>query len=242
MKTKVVFLQCMILSAVVFGQNEMQKSLPEIEVIPPNFPAVETIWNGKKINSINDYLKEYVEYPERALNDGYYGTEVVQFVVTTAGELADIKIVNSICPDIDIEVIRVLKTTNGSWQPASVNSKPVPMAKEVSLVFNPNKTVDFVSRAKSYSNQGNKKLFLENDPKKALKYYDMGIALLPNEYALLVTRGMCLFELGNEDEARRDWERCHILSETDKVQIDSIYLTDIKKLKGYSEMIQLIQK
>jgi tetratricopeptide (TPR) repeat protein len=99
-----------------------------------------------------------------------------------------------------------------------------------------------VSRAKSYSNQGNKKLFLENDPKKALKYYDMGIALLPNEYALLVTRGMCLFELGNEDEARRDWERCRILSETDKVQIDSIYLTDIKKLKGYSEMIQLIQK
>lgn len=94
----------------------------------------------------------------------------------------------------------------------------------------------------SISNQGNKKLFIENNPKKALKYYDMGIALLPNDYALLGTRGMCLFELGNEDEARRDWERCRILSETEKVQIDSIYLTDIKKLKGYSEMIQLIQK
>ena len=242
MKTKVVFLQCMILSAVVFGQNEMHESLPEIEVIPPKFPAAETFWNGKKIESIDDYLKANVEYPEKALNDGYYGTEVIQFIVTPSGELAEFKIINSVCPEIDEEVVAVLKTTNGSWKPASVNSQPVPMVKEVSLVFKLKETADFVSMAKSYSKQGNKKLFLENSPKKALRYYDMGIALLPNEYSLLLARGMCRFELGNEDGARRDWDRCRILSETDKVQIDPTYLAEIKKLKGYAEMIQLTQK
>ncbi|MDP2888038.1 MAG: energy transducer TonB, partial [Bacteroidota bacterium] len=151
MKTKVVFLQCMILSAVVFGQNEMQKPLPEIEVIPPKFSAAETFWNGKKIESIDDYLKANVEYPEKALNDGYYGTEVIQFVVTPTGELAEFKVINSVCRDIDEEVVRVLKTTNGSWKPALVNSEPVPMAKEVSLVFVLNESDDFVSMAKSYS-------------------------------------------------------------------------------------------
>lgn len=242
MKTKVVFLQCMILSAVVFGQNEMQKPLPEIEVIPPKFSAAETFWNGKKIESIDDYLKANVEYPEKALNEGYYGTEVIQFVVTPKGELAEFKVINSVCSDIDEEVVRVLKTTNGSWKPALVNSAPVPMAKEVSLVFVLNESDDFVSMAKSYSKQGNKKLFIEKNPKKALKYYDMGIALLPNEYSLLLARGMCRFELGNEEGARSDWNRCRIISETDKVQIDPTYMAEIKKLKGYSEMMQLTQK
>ncbi|MDP2844208.1 MAG: tetratricopeptide repeat protein, partial [Acetobacterium sp.] len=87
-----------------------------------------------------------------------------------------------------------------------------------------------------------KKLFIEKNPKKALKYYDMGIALLPNEYSLLLARGMCRFELGNEEGARSDWNRCRILSEAEKVQLDPEYWADSEKLKGYNEMMQLTQK
>ena len=243
MKTKVVFLQCMILSIVVFGQIEGQKTLPETEVIPPKFPAVETTWNWKKIQSIDDYLRANIEYPEKALNEGYYGTEVVQFVVTPAGELADFKVINSVCREIDEEVIGVLKSTNGSWKPASVNTEPVPMVKEVSVVFKLKGTYDFVSMAKRFLNSGNKKFFLKKNPKKALKYYNRGIALLPNQYTLLVARGMCRFELGNEEGAIRDWNRIKTLSDSDNNHLETIYLADdFRKFKGYSEMLKLTQK
>ena len=207
MKAKVIFILCMILSVITFGQNSKSNSLEEIEVIPPTFPEAESICQGKNVESINDYLSNNIEFPQMSVNSGLQGTEVIQFVVTPKGELTDFNVINSVSSEIDKEVIRVLEVTSGLWKPAHINGEPVAMVKEVSLVFKLNEKDDFKVMAKKFANQGNKMLFIKKDPKRALKYYDMGITLLPNEESLLATRGLCKYELGDEEGARRDWNR-----------------------------------
>ncbi|HET6560169.1 MAG TPA: TonB family protein [Prolixibacteraceae bacterium] len=243
MKTKVVFLLCMILTVVAFGQSERHTTLSEIEVIPPKFPAVETTWNGKNIESINDYLNNHVVYPDEAINNGYQGTEVVQFIVTPTGELTNMNIINSVCHEIDREVIRVLTATSGQWKSASIDGQPSAMIHEVSVVFKCNDNNDFMLMAKNYFLKGNKLLALKKDPKKALKYYDMGIMLTPNEESLLVARAICKYELGDVDGAVRDWNRMMTLDNTGNNDFKTTPLPhDLSNFKGYVELIQLTKK
>jgi TonB family protein len=243
MKTKVVFLLCMILTVIAFGQTERPTTLTEIEVIPPKFPAVETSWNGKNIESINDYLSIHVVYPDEAINNGYQGTEVVQFIVTPTGELTDINVINSVCDEIDKEVIQVLTATSGQWKPALLNGQPSAMIHEVSVVFKSHDNTDLMLLAKNYFLKGSKLLSLKKDPKKALKYYDLGILLTPHEESLLVARAICKYELGDEDGAIKDWNRMMTLNNTENNTFETIPLPyDLANTKGFAELIQLTKK
>lgn len=53
-----------------------------------------------------------INYPEKARTCFDESTEVAQFTVTTGGNVADFKIINSVCTDVDDEIIRALKKTN----------------------------------------------------------------------------------------------------------------------------------
>jgi len=243
MKTKVVFLLCMILSVIVSAQNERQTTLAEINVIPPKFPAVETIWNGTNIKSINDYMNNHIEYPEVALNNGDQGTVIVQFMVTTAGELTNINVTNSVSDEVDMEVMRVLKTTSGQWKPASINGQPSEMSHEVSVVFKNQDRTDLTLLAKDYFLKGNKLLALKKDPKKALKYFNMAIRLTPYEENLLIARAICKYELGDEDGAETDWNRMMTLSNIGNNTFEtSPPPLELADFNGYLKLVQLTQK
>lgn len=243
MKTKVVIILCMILPIITFGQNKKSNSMEEITVIPPIFPSAEMIWQGKDVKSIDDFLANNIEFPQKSVNGRLQGTEVIQFVVTPKGELTDFNVINSVCSEIDKEVIRVLEVSSGMWKPASVNGEPVAMVKEVSLVFKLHETADFEAMAKKFANQGNKMLFIKKEPKRALKYYDRGITLLPNEESLLAARGLCKYELGDEEGARRDWNRIKTLNDNGNIPTEPNYLTDdFREFKGFAELKQILKK
>lgn len=228
-----------------YGQIEKSNNLAQLDVVlsPPKFPAKEMILQGKKIGSIEDYLKANLQYPEKTLDKLEQGTEIVHFIVTPTGELISMSIVNSVSPEIDAEVVRVLKATNGKWQPAFANGEPIAMAKDVSMVFKLQETTNFVSMARKYSKKGNNKLFVLKDPKKALKYYEKGINLLPNEDFLLTMRGICKFELGDKDGASKDWSRIkNDKNAVDQIVSDDYISDDIRELDGYSEMHRMTEK
>lgn len=238
MKTKVLFILCMIISVITFGQNDKSNSMEEIKVIPPAFLGIETIWQGKDVESIDDFLANNIEYPQKSVNCGLQGTELIQFVVTSTGELTDYNVINSVCCEIDKEVIRILELTSGLWKPATVNGDPIAMVKEVSLAFKLHPGNDFMMMAKNFADRGNKFLFVKKDPKKALKYYNQGIMLTPNEESLLIARSLCNFELGNEVAARTDWERLMSLNNSVNHAFDTIELTyDLSEFKGFAEMV-----
>ena len=217
------------------------------DVTEPQFTGINNLFAFQNESAnllISKYLMNEIIYPEQAINCHYEGTEVVQFVISAAGNVSDIKIINSVCPAIDKEIILVLNNTNGMWIPGYSEGKPVEMTKEISLVFNvANNSKEsakevFMAKAMHYFNCGNKELYVNNNAKKALKYYSKGINYLPNDQGLLLLRGLCRYELGDKEGARNDWNRLVSLGNP---RINEIS-TQMEKMQGYAEMLAILEK
>jgi tetratricopeptide (TPR) repeat protein len=128
------------------------------------------------------------------------------------------------------------------WIPGTVNGESVAMVKEVSVIFKLSENSDFVAKAKSHLEQGNKMLFENKKPEKALKYFDKSIKLLPNEETLLAVRGLCKYEIGDYKGAQHDWDRLKAL--IDKNVSETLFETAVNytKLNGYNVMTDIIKK
>jgi len=248
MKTIFIFILSMTLTVVSFGQIEEEKmkhvDVDEVQVTPPKFTEVKDaiqLMNKTKTKSIEDYVAKHIEYPEKDYKNFNQGTEVVQFIVLPTGVLADFKIINGISPQINEEVIRVLKTTNGMWVPGYNNGNPVEMEKEISIVFQVTGSVfdkDFETLARKHFTNGSIALFTKENPKKSIKLFDKGIKLLPSDESLLFMRGMARFEVGDKDGAYRDWERINKIGGT--INVDDEYRAGLNELKGYAEANRII--
>jgi hypothetical protein len=242
MKKNLIIALNMLFAVFAFGQNQ---NLKEIEVTAPQFTglknAIET--QNKSANvTIKTYLKENVGFPADAVTCKAEGTEVIQFTVTAEGNVADFKIINSVCSEIDNEITRVLKKTNGMWLPGSNNGKPVEMTQEVSMIFCVDKktsesiTEMFSEKATNYFSSGTVALFVKKNPQKALKFYNYGINYLPYNENLLLMRGICRYELGDKAGAQEDWHR---ITNLDGIDL-SEYSALIEKMKGYNELMVMM--
>ena len=229
MKTRLFIAVGLMVSTLAFGNNKpaskphgtVESEAGNNEITLPVFTWERFSKEGQSGNSpylIYSYLRENVEYPEVALKYNIQGTEVVQFTVTSSGEIASIKVVNSLCPEIDEEITRVLKTTNGMWQPALKNGKPVDMEREVAMVFqidgfkNGSSENLFKEQATVLFKKGSKALLAQNNPEKALKYFDKALRYLPNESTILYSRGMAKHLLNDVEGAQADWSRVDVLA------------------------------
>ncbi len=247
MKTKILILGIVCLPIFVWGQkNSTEKdTLQKIEVTPPEFTGIvnfNQLFNSSSMEDIGNYLSENFQYPEEACY--VEGTGIVQFVITADGELTNFTVINSVCPIIDHEFIRVLKTTSGMWRSGLNNEKPVDMEKEVSMMFvanQQNKTNPKEYFAKMATNHFIKAntLFLEkHNLKKALRNYDQTIKYLPYDASSLLERGLCRYALGDLNGARNDWERINRIGSFDA----STLMDEMTSLNGYDEMIAIIEK
>lgn len=237
MKAKfLVAMFCMISTVFAFGQNE-KTNLPESTIFAPEF-SVKFQKEGH--GYLKDYLLSHIVYPENSLQWDEKGTEVIQFLVTPTGEVTDFKIINSISPDIDREVERALLSTSGMWRPSFDNGKPIAREREISLVFAPgelNPTKKFIKEAREYVALGNKQFFFKKNSKNALYYYNRAARYVPTDKSLLVTRGMCKYQLGDKTGACRDWNRIKSLGGME----GDAYLDNFCEYNGYSEMISMVK-
>jgi tetratricopeptide (TPR) repeat protein len=241
MKSSVIFLAGMLMAGVAFGQN--QKPSNDLISVQPVFNGTSAANQTEPSETIYDYLKKYVEYPPMSKDCGLQGTEVVKFVITPNGGITGFNVINRVCPKIDEEVIRILKTTSGKWTPGMVNGENVEMEQEVSLSFLLHQSNDFEKMAASYQKKGDKLMFVKNNPKKALKYYDQAIVLLPYEESLLAARGLCKYKIGDEEGAIDDWNRLNELAarnvlDTNLEELPQKYI----ETEGFALMMQTIKK
>jgi len=244
MKKSIICLVCLLVSFVVFGQNETKNVDPNTEkssMLTPQFTGIDNankLLNQDQTEKINNYLVANIKYPESAVKCTKEGTGVIQFMVSSKGEISDFKPVNCFCEDISNEIIRVLKTTDGMWTPGQDQGEPVAMQKEVSVVFNVSKLSQnslkkkFTNLATYNFKQGNKNLFEKQKFEKALVYYNKGLVYLPYDESLLLARGMCKYELGDTEGASSDWNRVKSLGGSIPNNMDY----NIEKMKGYEEM------
>lgn len=86
MKTSLFFVTGMLIATFAFSQNQDVKEYTNIEIVSPQF-------KGDLFQSINDFLINAVQYPSESKSRGLQGTEVIEFKVTTDGNIKDFTVI-----------------------------------------------------------------------------------------------------------------------------------------------------
>jgi tetratricopeptide (TPR) repeat protein len=207
MKKCLIILLSALISATGAGQTVSIRDHSDGITSSPVFHASGAIVQGEQVKSLNDYLNIMIQYPQKSVNCCIQGTVVVEFVVNSAGIPTQFRILNSVCPEIDREVIYKIESTTGKWIPGTIYGKPAEMKQEVAVVFSLCSGREFIKMAKYNAQRGNRLLFERNKPEKALKYFNNAIILLPYEENLLSARSLCLSAMGDLSGAEKDWGR-----------------------------------
>ena len=108
--------------------DELPTTTPPLKFseIMPKFPGED--------GAFNQFLYENLKYPEVCINLRIEGTVLVEFVVEKDGSLTQIKVKNSVYPDLDDEAIRVLKNSP-KWIPGENLGKKVRVSYTLPIKF-----------------------------------------------------------------------------------------------------------
>ncbi len=76
------------------------------------------------INALFKWMADNMRFPESMEKAGIEGRVVASFTINKDGSISDIKIVRSLCPAADEELIRMINAMP-RWTPAEIDGKPV---------------------------------------------------------------------------------------------------------------------
>ena len=202
---KLYFLGFMlVIVSASYSVNAQIQFLNEMSITPPTL-------QNEEYDNLTDLLENSITYPINSINGGLQGTEVIRFSVSNIGTIEDITVINSVSDEIDREVIAVLQETSGKWDPGTIDGQPTTMVRELALSFVLFSYNNMLNTAKNYMQKGNKLMFLECKPEKAIKYYDMAYTLFPCKPSVLLVKWCCLEKLGRLEDASEARDRLELL-------------------------------
>ena len=106
-----------------------------IEEVTP-FYIVEDMptFQGGDMGEFWKYAMSEIRYPEVAAENGLSGTVYMQFTVSAAGYVIDVKVIKGVHPDLDNEAIRVIKGSP-KWEPGKQRGRRVPVIMSLPMKF-----------------------------------------------------------------------------------------------------------
>ena len=130
---KTIFLLSMLLTAAIvtctptkaLAQTDSEKVYNSCQVMP-QFPG------GEK--AMMEFIATNLRYPQQAVKDDVQGMVLVDFVINTEGKATDPKIVRSLSPECDAEVIRVVSLMP-AWTPGQQDGKTVNVKYTLPVMF-----------------------------------------------------------------------------------------------------------
>lgn len=99
---------------------------PEVVVVDAAFPGGE--------DALEQFLKEHIKYPAKAVKKRVEGRVDVAFIVDKTGKLHDFRVVKSADKDLDREALRVCRLLP-DFNPATKNGEPVEVLYTISIRF-----------------------------------------------------------------------------------------------------------
>jgi len=84
--------------------------------------------------ALMEYIRKTLRYPTSAISKGIEGRVVCSCVVNEEGRVTDVKVVESVDPDLDKEAIRVIENMP-DWIPGKQNGKGTPVRFTIPILF-----------------------------------------------------------------------------------------------------------
>jgi TonB family protein len=98
---------------------ETGTDLVEVEDPVLRAPQIIATFPGG-MDSLQRFLAVNIQYPKAARDAGWTGTVLVEFVVEKDGSIQQVKVIKSVCPALDEEAVRVVKSMP-KWIPGKNN-------------------------------------------------------------------------------------------------------------------------
>lgn len=92
----------------------------------PQFPGGDT--------ELMNFVAQNLVYPEQAIKDKVQGRVIVEMVIETTGEVVDAKILRSVSPECDAEVLRIVRLMP-KWTPGYKDGEPVRTTFVLPVIF-----------------------------------------------------------------------------------------------------------
>ena len=155
MKFRLSILLILILNGVIYAQQDSNR----VYMFVPQMPAFK--------GDVDAYVANHFQFPQSEGSQGAKGTVNVTFVISQTGEVADVKILSGVYPDIDSEAVRVIRTMP-AWTPGMKDGKPVRVQYNLPIHIQPNN---------NSSNQRHENVYRQRD---TIKISREGLYLDPN--------------------------------------------------------------
>ncbi len=126
-------------SATESVSGDTKAASPSVDVtkdaVPFSDVEVKPSFKGGDANEFARWVMSGFTYPQAAIDAGIQGRGLVQFTINTDGSMGDVKIIKSVSPELDAEVLRVVNSCTERWTPGMQNGKPVPVTFAMPVSF-----------------------------------------------------------------------------------------------------------
>jgi protein TonB len=103
------------------GEEEAEVLFAEQDPVPPG-------------GDLTEYFVKNIKYPQKAINQDVEGKVFVTFVITSKGDVDDVKLLKGIGYGCDEEALRVVKAMP-KWTPGKNNGREVKVRMNIPIVF-----------------------------------------------------------------------------------------------------------
>lgn len=190
-----------------------EKTLQNSMIITPNdilsTKAGDTIYKENPkiyaVYKINESFHSYLTDGTRNIvnMDGRTGHFKASFIISKTGIADSLKILESIDPDYDRALTKVFNKAKKSWNPATLNGKPVTVQRVMQISYS---TSQQMMPNMEYSAKANE-AFAEKDYKTAMHFYDRALESMPGNTENLYRRAICEIALNNQSAACEDLQK-----------------------------------
>ena len=104
------------------------------EVLPFQLVQEKPKFNGEDANAFQNWIKQNVQYPYDAKNDGIQGRVTVEFIIHSDGSVSDAKVLRGVSYSLDKEAIRVI-SNSPKWTPGYEEGRPVAVKMTIPVIF-----------------------------------------------------------------------------------------------------------
>ncbi|MBR5727852.1 MAG: TonB family protein [Muribaculaceae bacterium] len=105
---------------------------------------------------LSRFIQANMQYPATAQQNGIQGKVVLQFIVTTTGEVRDVEVLRSVDPVLDAEAVRICQMLP-RFTPGTLGGKPVNVKYALPINFTLNQEVpDITNECLTRANAGDR--------------------------------------------------------------------------------------
>ncbi len=139
MKKLILFLVVVLLSAFNISAQNSEVTDIKVDMKPVQGDDVFTIVENMPefpggIEGMMKYFRENIKYPAEAKETGVSGKVFINFIVDTAGNITNAKVIRGVNEPINAEALRVVNAMP-AWKPGTQKGKAVKVSYNIPINF-----------------------------------------------------------------------------------------------------------